>query len=79
MIPYSIPETIDRLEEMLYAIIDDTVEADRNARMTVQSGLYHLRQIKNTYNHSGTCQYIITMDKQQYRLFCEQQQLTNTK
>ena len=79
MIPHTISNTIETLEEHLHKVKE--CRADRRAgtkavasRMrdldiALQSALHHLRQLEKMRSHGGDCDYIITMTKEQYRKF----------
>ncbi len=69
---HPLPDTIEELEEQLYALTDGAEINGKRLFMALQSAKFHLEQWQKTYSNGGTCDYIVSMNQKQFRKFCEQ-------
>ncbi len=67
---HTLPNTIEELEELLYALTDGKEVDNKRLLNTLQSSKFHLEQWYKTYGNGGNCDYIVSMNTKQFRAFC---------
>ncbi len=71
MTPHTLSDTIEEIEVQLYALTDGAEINGKHLFVTLQSAKFHLEQMQKTYGNGGNCDFIVSMDKKQFREFCE--------